>query len=74
MENVARLYNHNKGQTRKEIIADFENLGYKVMTENYANRFFFENECQELDLYRKILKNLIWKRKNHSLLHLCDEQ
>ncbi len=30
MENVARLYNHNKGNTRKEIIKDFENLGYKV--------------------------------------------
>ncbi len=30
MENVARLYNHNKGQTRKEIITDFEQLGYKV--------------------------------------------
>ena len=30
MENVARLYNHNKGNTRKEIITDFENLGYKV--------------------------------------------
>jgi len=30
MENVARLYNHNKGETQKEIIADFENLGYKV--------------------------------------------
>lgn len=30
MENVARLYNHNKGSTRKEIINDFENLGYKV--------------------------------------------
>lgn len=30
MENVARLYNHNKGATRKEIISDFENLGYKV--------------------------------------------
>lgn len=30
MENVARLYNHNKGNTRKEIIADFENLGYNV--------------------------------------------
>lgn len=30
MENVARLYNHNKGETRKEIIKDFENLGYKV--------------------------------------------
>ncbi|GGD23359.1 DNA cytosine methyltransferase [Hyunsoonleella pacifica] len=30
MENVARLYNHNKGKTRAEIITDFENLGYKV--------------------------------------------
>lgn len=30
MENVARLYNHSKGQTRKEIILDFEKLGYKV--------------------------------------------
>lgn len=30
MENVARLYNHNKGETRKEIISDFEKLGYKV--------------------------------------------
>lgn len=30
MENVARLYNHNKGKTRKEIINDFENIGYKV--------------------------------------------
>lgn len=30
MENVARLYNHNKGETRKEIIKDFEKIGYKV--------------------------------------------
>ncbi|MBS1571417.1 MAG: DNA (cytosine-5-)-methyltransferase, partial [Bacteroidetes bacterium] len=30
MENVARLYNHNRGETKKEIIDDFENLGYKV--------------------------------------------
>jgi DNA (cytosine-5)-methyltransferase 1 len=30
MENVARLYNHNKGQTRKEIMKDFSKLGYKV--------------------------------------------
>ncbi|MDA3883380.1 MAG: DNA (cytosine-5-)-methyltransferase [Bacteroidales bacterium] len=33
MENVARLYNHNKGNTRIEIIKDFENLGYKVECE-----------------------------------------
>lgn len=30
MENVARLYTHNKGATRKEIVSDFEELGYKV--------------------------------------------
>ena len=30
MENVARLYGHNKNQTRKEIIATFEDMGYKV--------------------------------------------
>jgi len=30
MENVARLFNHNNGETKKEIIKDFENLGYKV--------------------------------------------
>lgn len=30
MENVARLYTHNKNKTRKEIIEDFEKIGYKV--------------------------------------------
>ncbi|TAE72651.1 MAG: DNA (cytosine-5-)-methyltransferase [Bacteroidetes bacterium] len=30
MENVARLYNHNRGETRKEIIKDFQEIGYKV--------------------------------------------
>ncbi|WAC42333.1 DNA cytosine methyltransferase [Pedobacter sp. SL55] len=30
MENVARLYNHNKGETRKEIIKDFQKIGYNV--------------------------------------------
>lgn len=30
MENVSRLYNHNKGKTRKEIINIFESMGYKV--------------------------------------------
>lgn len=33
MENVARLYNHNKGATRREIVTDFEELGYKVECE-----------------------------------------
>jgi len=30
MENVARLYTHNKNTTRKEIINDFNKLGYTV--------------------------------------------
>jgi len=30
MENVARLYTHNKGATRNEIIKDFKQLGYSV--------------------------------------------
>lgn len=30
MENVARLYNHNKGKTREEIIKDFLEIGYEV--------------------------------------------
>lgn len=30
MENVARLYNHNHGNTRQEIIGKFSNIGYNV--------------------------------------------
>ena len=30
MENVARLYTHNKGKTKKEIIKTFKHLGYSV--------------------------------------------
>jgi|GEM_PF-282332 len=33
MENVARLYTHNGGQTRQEIHKTFEDLGYKVHSE-----------------------------------------
>ncbi|WP_294932081.1 DNA (cytosine-5-)-methyltransferase [Sulfurimonas sp.] len=33
MENVARLYTHNKNKTREEIIKDFNKLGYKVECE-----------------------------------------
>jgi len=30
MENVARLYTHNNGETRKEIVLNFKNIGYNV--------------------------------------------
>ncbi len=51
IENVARVYNHNKGETRKEIILLFKTLGYKIECKilnsaNYGvpqirNRVFF---------------------------------
>lgn len=51
IENVARVYNHNKGKTRKEIISLFEELGYQIECKilnsaNYGvpqvrNRVFF---------------------------------
>jgi DNA (cytosine-5)-methyltransferase 1 len=33
MENVARLYTHNKGETRKEIVSAFQEMGYNVKCE-----------------------------------------
>ena len=33
MENVARLYTHNKGKTRKEIVSTFQEMGYNVKCE-----------------------------------------
>ncbi|OGH13653.1 MAG: DNA (cytosine-5-)-methyltransferase [Candidatus Levybacteria bacterium RIFCSPHIGHO2_01_FULL_37_33] len=30
MENVARLYSHNKGKTKQEIVNEFEKIGYKI--------------------------------------------
>ncbi len=33
IENVARVYNHNKGKTREEIFRLFEKLGYKINCE-----------------------------------------
>jgi DNA (cytosine-5)-methyltransferase 1 len=51
IENVARVYNHNKGKTRKEIISLFKKLGYEIECKvlnsaNYGvpqvrNRVFF---------------------------------
>ena len=37
MENVARLYNHNKGETRKEIIDDFENWDFIMLSVKFLN-------------------------------------
>ena len=61
MENVARLYTHNKGKTRKEIIDTFSNLGYKteakiLNSSNYGvpqvrNRVFFIGTRKNSEIY-----------------------
>jgi len=44
---------------KKDIDIIFEGDVFSgFMTENYTNQFFFENECQELDLYRKNIDKL----------------
>jgi len=40
LENVARLYIHNNGATRKEIITAFEELGYSVDCKVVNTKFF----------------------------------
>ena len=39
MENVAKLYTHNRGKTREEIVKDFSDIGYEVKVQilNSAN-------------------------------------
>lgn len=59
MENVAKLYTHNNGKTRKEILEDFANIGYDVEVQilnsaNYGtpqirNRVFFIGKRKDIN-------------------------
>ncbi len=60
LENVARLYTHNGGKTRNEIIGDFNKIGYEIKvdilnsadygTPQIRNRVFFIGKRNDLNV------------------------
>ncbi len=65
MENVARLYTHNKGKTREEIVSDFENLGYTVKCEilNSADYGVPQIRKRVIFIGSRITTNIIFPEK-----------
>jgi len=62
MENVARLFTHNQGETKKEIISVFENLGYHVKCKvlNTANFGVPQVRNRVLFIGNQVSKNLFF--------------
>jgi DNA (cytosine-5)-methyltransferase 1 len=65
MENVARLYTHNKGKTRNEIIDLFKNLGYNVdcKTINTVDYGIAQKRNRVLFIGNKISEKLYFPKK-----------
>lgn len=65
MENVARLFTHNKGATRKEIIDNFEKIGYNIRCEilNSADYGVPQIRRRVIFIGSKIHKNIIFPEK-----------
>lgn len=66
MENVARLYTHNNGETRKEIIAVFEKMGYYVECKilNSADYGVAQVRKRVIFIGNKKTKQIIFPEKN----------
>lgn len=59
MLSKALIENKNIVLTKEDVDLIFEGIPKKgFMTKNYSNVFFFENECKELDLYKKNIEKL----------------
>ncbi len=58
MENVARLYTHNKGETRKEIINTFEKMGYKVECQILNSADYNVPQIRKRVIFIGTLKNI----------------
>ncbi|VVH62827.1 DNA-cytosine methyltransferase (EC [uncultured Gammaproteobacteria bacterium] len=67
MENVARLYTHNKGKTREEIILDFERIGYTVEAKilNTADYGVPQVRKRVFFIGSKVKKNIIFPKENN---------
>jgi len=66
MENVARLYTHNKGKTRQEIIKQFEELGYTVDCKVFNTVDFDVPQSRQRILFigNRISKNIFFPEKS----------
>jgi DNA (cytosine-5)-methyltransferase 1 len=66
MENVARLFSHNKGTTKDEIIKDFEKIGYKVDCKilNSADYGVPQMRKRAIFIGSKEQKNIIFPNKS----------
>lgn len=58
MENVARLYNHNQGNTQKEIIEIFTNMGYKVESQILNSQYYNVAQIRRRVIFIGTLKNI----------------
>lgn len=58
MENVARLYTHNKEETKKEIINTFENMGYKVRCQILNSSDYNVAQIRKRVIFIGTLKNI----------------
>lgn len=67
MENVARLYTHNKNKTREEIIKDFNELGYAVKCQilNSADYGVPQVRKRVIFLGSRVSDNITFPSKTH---------
>ena len=66
MENVARLYTHNNGKTKDEIILSFKNIGYSIESEilNAADYGAPQIRKRVFFIGSKLNNNIIFPKKN----------
>ncbi len=66
MENVARLYTHNKGKTRTEIIDLFKSIGYNVKCEvlNTMNYSVPQNRSRVIFIGSRITSEIIFPKES----------
>ena len=66
MENVARLFTHNKGETKQEIIDLFEKMGYAVESKilNSADYGVAQVRKRVIFIGNKMSKNIVFPPKN----------
>lgn len=75
MENVARLYTHNKHKTKEEIIEDFNKLGYKVECNilNSADYGVPQIRKRVIFIGSRVSDNILFPEKSHTVYKTVKE-